>query len=289
MSCARLSLGLRGGAAARHVGGRASAAGSLRCSAALQRRTLLGGLLAANMAAKPFAAAAAQPAGAADILKDPQWPPAFPFGKEELSRYDESTDDVFYDTPRFVTHIDDGAIKALTAYYARAFPAPGKNVALLDVCSSWISHYPAEYTAASCGRIAGLGMNEAELKRNGALSEYVVRDLNVDPRLPFEDASFDVVTNAVSVDYLTKPLQMMQEVQRVLKPGGLAIMSFSNRCFPTKAIAIWTSSGDMDHIWIVGSYFHFAGGFTPPAAVDISPNKGRSDPMYVVYARKQFA
>ena len=49
--------------------------------------------------------------------------------------------------------------------------------------------------------------------------------------MPFEDNTFDVVTNAVSVDYLTRPLEMMKEVNRVLKPGGLAVMSFSNRCF----------------------------------------------------------
>ena len=129
-------------------------------------------------------------------------------------------------------------------------------------------------------------MNEAELARNSVLSDFVVADLNAEPKLPYPDNTFDVVTNAVSVDYLTKPLEVMREVQRVLKPGGLALMSFSNRCFPTKAVAIWTSTGDLDHIWIVGSYFHYAGGFEPPAAVDISPAQGRSDPMYVVYARK---
>jgi SAM-dependent methyltransferase len=166
-------------------------------------------------------------------------------------------------------------------------------------------------------------MNEAELQRNGALSDYAVADLNANPVLPYPDNTFDVVTNAVSVDYLTRPLEVMREVQRVLKPvrgvarrdmpswlrgcetarrsladvrdcvrllraaqGGLALMSFSNRCFPTKAIAIWTSTGDLDHIWIVGAYFHYAGGFEAPQAVDISPNKGRSDPMYVVFARK---
>ena len=188
--------------------------------------------------------------------------------------------------PRFVTHIDDGAIKALTAYYASVFPLPGPSVQLLDICSSWISHYPRGYDS-SCGRIAGLGMNEAELARNPILSDFTVADLNTNPVLPYPDNTFDVVTNVVSVDYLTRPLEVMKEVNRVLKPGGLAIMSFSNRCFPTKAIAIWTSSGDMDHIWIVGAYFHFAEGFEKPQALDISPAKGRSDPMYVVYARKQ--
>jgi SAM-dependent methyltransferase len=230
-----------------------------------------------------FAAAAKTP-GAADILLKPDWPPAFPFGVAELGRYDEEVDTAFYAQPRFVTHIDDAAIRALTAYYASVFPPSGsRDAALLDICSSWISHYPAGYTA---GRISGLGMNASELQRNKTLTDYEVKDLNVDPVLPYPDATFDVVTNAVSVDYLTRPLEVMKEVRRVLKPGGLAVMSFSNRCFPTKAIAIWTSTGDLDHIWIVGSYFHFAGGFEAPQAVDISPARGKSDPMYVVFARR---
>ena len=161
-------------------------------------------------------------------------------------------------------------LPVLSRYYAEVFPASGRtDTALLDICSSWISHYPPGYSA---GRISGLGMNEDELKRNAVLSDYVVKDLNADPKLPYPDNTFDVVTNglatlphcmctrpcpgcvslgravltasfplaAVSVDYLTKPLEVMKEVNRVLKPGGLALMSFSNRCFPTKAIAIWT-------------------------------------------------
>lgn len=151
------------------------------------------------------------------------------------------------------------------------------------MCSSWISHYPKGYKQE---RIVGLGLNEAELQRNGVLTEYVVRDLNVDPTLPFADNSFDVITNVVSVDYLTKPLEIFKEMHRVLKPGGLAAMSFSNRCFFTKAISVWTSTGDLDHVMIVGSYFHYGGGFEPAQALDISPSPGRSDPMYIVYSRK---
>ena len=187
----------------------------------------------------------------------------------------------WYSQPRLCTHVDDEFLAQLTQLYRERIPPGGK---VLDMCSSWISHYPDGYKA---GRISGLGMNEDELKKNPILNDYVVRDLNEDPTLPFEDNTFDVVTNAVSVDYLTRPLEMMKEVNRVLKPGGLAVMSFSNRCFPTKAVSIWTSTGDLDHIWIVGAYYHFAGGFEPPAAQDISPKPGKSDPMYVVYARKQ--
>ncbi|KAG0485052.1 hypothetical protein HPP92_009131 [Vanilla planifolia] len=184
------------------------------------------------------------------VLKNVEWPEKFPFKEEDFSRFDGSLDSLFYSEPRFVTHIDDPAISALTKYYSKVFPpsnTPG--VCLLDMCSSWV------------------------------LTEYIVQDLNVNPKLPFEDSSFDVITNVVSVDYLTKPIAVFKEMQRILKPEGLAIISFSNRCFWTKAISIWTSTGDSDHAWIVGSYFHYAGGFEPPLAVDISPNPGRSYPI----------
>ena len=116
-----------------------------------------------------------------------------------------------YAEPRFVTHIDDMAIKALTEYYAESFPPSGSGAKLLDVCSSWISHYPEGYSAA---RISGTGMNDKELQRNSILSDYSVKDLNEDPTLPYPDGEFDVVTNTVSIDYLTKPLEIMREINR---------------------------------------------------------------------------
>lgn len=224
------------------------------------------------------------------VLQDPKWPEKWPFRPEDFLRYDESDDSVFYEAPRFVYHIDDGAVKSLTEFYSSVFPPSGSDdVAMLDICSSWVSHYPPGYKA---GKIVALGMNEEELKANKEASEYVVHDLNLEPDLPFPDNSFDIITNAVSVDYLNKPLEVFQEIHRVLKPGGKAYMSFSNRCFPTKAIALWTATGDEDHIWIVGSYFHYSvpGGFHEPKAKDISPRGGlfgKSDPMYVVFAEKK--
>ncbi|KAL8120235.1 hypothetical protein AgCh_017398 [Apium graveolens] len=239
--------------------------------------------MAGNFGGKSFLVSARQKSEVDKILENVEWPEQFPFKEEDFQRFDESPDTVFYDAPRFVTHIDDPAIAALTKYYSKVFPpsnSPG--IAILDMCSSWVSHFPAGYKQE---RIAGMGLNDEELKRNPVLTEYVVQDLNTNPKLPFEDNSFDVITNVVSVDYLTKPLAVFKEMSRVLKPGGLAIMSFSNRCFWTKAISIWTSTSDADHVMIVGSYFHYAGGFEPPKAVDISPNPGRSDPMYIVYSK----
>ncbi|EPS66602.1 hypothetical protein M569_08173 [Genlisea aurea] len=232
-----------------------------------------------------IASARQQRSAIAEVLENVNWPEQFPFKEEDFQRFDESPDSVFYDYPRFVTHIDDAAIAALTRYYSHVLPrsnTPG--VALLDI------HYPKGYRQ---GRIVGMGMNAEELKRNPVrpsfrvLTEYIVQDLNVDPKLPFDDGTFDAITNVVSVDYLTKPIEVFREMGRVLKPGGLAVMSFSNRCFFTKAISVWTSTGDAEHVMIVGAYFHYAGGYEPPKAVDISPEPGRTDPMYVVYSRKK--
>ena len=161
------------------------------------------------------------------------------------------------------------------------------------MCSSWVSHYPEGYANA---RVAGLGMNEQELARNPVFTEHVVRDLNKDPTLPYEDESFDFITNTVSVDYLTQPLELFAEMARVLKPGGTAAMSFSNRFFPTKVIAGWGTASDLEHVWTVGAYFHYGGGgaFEAPVAEDLTPRVRPAfskdhDPMYVVYATKKAA
>jgi acetylornithine deacetylase/succinyl-diaminopimelate desuccinylase-like protein len=48
-------------------------------------------------------------------------------------------------------------------------------------------------------------------------------------------------------------------VRRVLVPGGSVIVSFSNRCFPTKAVMAWLSGGDAEHRAIVRTYLEQAG------------------------------
>ena len=114
-------------------------------------------------------------------------------------------------------------------------------------------------------------MNRAELQENKQVNEFVVKNLNLDPTLPFDDNSFDIVTNVVSIDYLTQPLKVMEEVARVLKPGGAAMLSLSNRCFPTKAINIWLNTNDLEHVFIAGSFFHYTGRFRPPESLEIGP------------------
>lgn len=217
------------------------------------------------------------------ILANPKFPPTWPYRPADFKRQDESIDTDFYYQPRLVYHIDDNAVKALTNYYSKEIK-PNSNV--LDICSSWVSHYPDD---AKFNKAVGLGMNKYELSQNKQLSEYVVQDLNKNPVMPFEDNTFDYVTCVVSVDYLTRPLEIFSEINRVLKTGGTAIISQSNRCFPTKAINIWLNTNDYEHIFIIGSYFHYAGKFSPPSAEDITIKNmfgAGGDPMYIIKANK---
>jgi SAM-dependent methyltransferase len=155
----------------------------------------------------------------------------FPAGA--FRRYDETPDEWFYSSPRLVNHIDDRAIAAVTQLYREHFP-PGGTI--LDLMSSWVSHLPPEVTY---GRVVGVGMNEVELKVNPRLDAHVVQDLNANPTLPFGNGEFDGMGCCVSIDYLTQPVEVLREVGRILKVGSPAIISFSNRCFPDKAVAIW--------------------------------------------------
>jgi len=199
---------------------------------------------------------------------------------------DPTSDGLFYTLPKFVYHIDEPAVASLTQYYRNNIE-PGSTI--LDICSSWVSHYPLEFPK-TMKEICGTGMNALELQFNDQLTGgYVARDLNVDSKLPYPDNYFDVVTCVVSIDYLIKPIQVLKEVHRVLKPGGKMIVSQSNRCFPTKAIAMWLNMNDRQHLELINGYFQYAGGFKPRKAFDITatvPDNSYRDPMFIVEAVK---
>ena len=203
---------------------------------------------------------------------DGLYPPA------AYDRDDESSDAGFYGFPRKVVHIDDGAIAALGRLYAEVLPAGGR---LLDLMSSWRSHLPE---SVRYGEVVGLGMNAEEMSDNPQLAKAVVHDLNRDPRLPFGDAEFDGATCAVSIQYLTHPVRVFRELHRVLRPGAPFVVSFSNRCFPTKAVAVWLGTTDHQHLMLVRSYFEAAGPWRDVTAEERSPD-GNGDPLYAVWAR----
>lgn len=196
-----------------------------------------------------------------------------------FTRYDETSDDQFYVQPRLVVHIDEAAIAATTRLFGDYLPANG---AILDLMSSWRSHLP---TDVSYNRVAGLGMNEIELRENPQLTDYVVQNLNKNAQLPYDNASFDGGVVTVSVQYLTNPVAVYAEVGRVLKPGAPFVTVFSNRMFPTKAVTIWQSLDDRGHQQLVRHYYEQAGVFDRIEVLDRSP-RGWSDPLYAVVGRR---
>lgn len=206
-----------------------------------------------------------------------------PLPPEFFRRQDPSHDGLFYAFPRKVVHIDEDAIAALSGAFLDLLPAGG---VYLDLMSSWRSHYPAELRPA---RVVGLGMNAEEMQDNPQLDKFIVHDLNANPRLPYEDNLFDAVTCTVSVQYLTDPVAVFKDVNRVLKPGGIFVVSFSNRCFPTKAVAVWGATTDEQHLALVGRYFDLSGNWKDLTAQQTNPLEGyprTADPLYVVWARK---
>jgi SAM-dependent methyltransferase len=197
-------------------------------------------------------------------------------------REDETPDPLFYAEPRLTVHIDDDAITAVTDAYRELLPDGGR---VLDLMSSWRSHLPTDRTY---GHVTGLGMSAAEMAENPQLNDYVVHDLNANPILPFPDASFDGCCVTVSVQYLTSPVEVFREVNRVLRPAAPFVLTYSNRCFPTKAVAVWRASTDQEHAQIIASYFHHSGNWGEVYAQDNSPRKPYyTDPLYVVWAWKR--
>ena len=192
----------------------------------------------------------------------------------ERSKLDSSDDDAFYDSPRFVTHADDGFLARLTELYAEAID-PGDRV--FDATSSWVSHLP-EYRFE---RVVGHGLNEAELAENDRLDEWFVQNLNERQSLSLADDEFDAVLCALSVQYLQYPGAVFSEFARVLAPEGVLVVSFTNRMFPAKAVRAWRTASMDDRVDLVEAYSR-AGGLT---VTDVVRERPERDPFYAVRAR----
>jgi SAM-dependent methyltransferase len=196
-----------------------------------------------------------------------------------FTKLDDEEDEIFYEPPRLVCHIDEGAIAALTGFYRTLLPPDG---VLLDLMSSWVSHLPSEIAYKE---VIGHGMNAAELAANPRLNRWFIQNLNRETRLPLGDASLDAAMICVSIQYLERPVAVLRELARLLRPGAPLVISFSNRCFWTKAVAIWRSLDDEGHVHLVERYLHQA------AFARIETHRlaewveDVSDPMFAVVGR----
>ncbi len=198
--------------------------------------------------------------------------PGWAFDKE-----DPADDAGFYAEARLVTHIDDAAIAALTDFYRQVLPAGG---VILDLMSSWVSHLPDDVSYAE---VIGHGMNAEELAANPRLARWFVQDLNRQPALPLAVESLDAAMICVAIQYLQRPVEVLSEVRRVLKPGAPLVISFSNRCFPTKAVQVWLALDTPGHARIVELYLGAAG--FAEVATQVLKDGRAGDPMLAVIGR----
>jgi SAM-dependent methyltransferase len=198
-----------------------------------------------------------------------------PFPAGFFDRMDPTPDRYFYAPPRLVTHIDEGAIAAVGAMYEEL----GIDGEVLDLMSSWVSHFRRPPR-----RLTVLGMNRTELDANPDAQVRVVHDLNDDPALPFADDSFDHAVCCVSVDYLTRPVEVFRDLARVIRPGGIFLCTFSNRLFASKAIRGWLYADEEEHCAIVSQYFRLSGGWGEPHRQRRTPIEHRGDPLMAVWA-----
>jgi len=212
-----------------------------------------------------------------------------PLRPNQRTKLDAADDKLFYSYPRFVTHVDEGFIQQLSDLYRDRLKP---NTRILDMMSSWVSHLPSEMEFA---HIEGHGLHAEELGRNPQMDHYFVQDLNENPQLPLNDQDFDAVLNAVSVQYLQYPEAVFTEIYRILKPGGVAIISFSNRMFYQKAIQAWREGSEASRVELVKGYFELVPGFSSPEVIarkSTAPNflqwlgASGGDPFYAVIASR---
>jgi SAM-dependent methyltransferase len=210
----------------------------------------------------------------------------------DFRRRDESDDALFYAQDRFVSHLDATALETVEDLLGRLIN--GERPVILDLMAGWDSHLPPDLEPE---RVVGLGLNRNELAANRSLDSYIIHDLNRDPGLPFADAQFDAVICTVSVDYLTRPVEVFREVGRILRPGGLFVVIFSNRWFEPKVTEVWRRTAEVERVYLVQEWLRAAECFGP-GEVFVSKGKPRppddrffvpglpSDPIYAVYARR---
>jgi SAM-dependent methyltransferase len=214
------------------------------------------------------------------------------FSNDAFSRRDEKADDRFYGKPRLVHHLDQTARDMVADVYKR-FVKDGMQV--LDLMSSWDTHLPE---TVKPGGVSGLGMNRTELEQNPRLTASRIHDLNANPKLPYSSESFDVAICSVSVEYLTRPLEVFSDVARVLKPGGTFAVTFSNRWFPPKVVRVWEQIHEFERVGLVMEYFMRSGSFDNLGTYSMRglprPRDDKyagelllSDPVYAVWGSKK--
>ncbi|MGB5396898.1 MAG: methyltransferase domain-containing protein, partial [Gammaproteobacteria bacterium] len=110
--------------------------------------------------------------------------------------------------------------------------------------------------------------------------------------------SFDAIVCTASFEYLTQPDEVLNALASVLKPGGLLVITFSNRWFPTKAVKIWSDIHEFERIGLVSECLQRNGDFSElhtlssrglprPRDDKYASELLLSDPVYALWATRR--
>eukprot|EP01038_Epipyxis_sp_PR26KG_P008398 gene8398-11356_t len=226
-----------------------------------------------------------------DVLKSPLWPSKWPYGFEDFRPLDYTRDDVINTGPQY--EFSQSLIKAdnialipgiLRVPIRRHFILPKDKIALSDHMSEYFFDGARVLELFSCyssilpkgfdlGPTVGVGWYDEEMKRNKDLDDFIVQDVSVDPFLPIADNYFDFVVVPAMFQLFQRPLDMFREINRVLKPGGTAIIGVKLSMWSFlswKQGRYYVETNYLEDILALGSFFHYAGGFSKPQAYDLT-------------------
>ncbi|GBQ88048.1 class I SAM-dependent methyltransferase [Asaia krungthepensis] len=162
-----------------------------------------------------------------------------------FTRANNDPDPEFYAGRSDSTQMDAGARTAVTALYQTALPASG---VILDLMAGTLSHLPEE---SAHDTVIGLDVNGAALDANKSLTQRVVQDINERPRIDLPDSSLDAVCLCDGFAYLTDPVTILAEINRLLRPGAPLIVTFSDNFIPQKAVALWQALEPADRTRLI--------------------------------------
>lgn len=185
------------------------------------------------------------------------------------------------------TEIEDEAASSLTNHYSFYLK---DNMSVLEFGAAENSYLPE---ALNLEHHVGVGANQKLMNLNPSLTESFVVDLNnVDEERGIDSdelkklgaEKFDVIIMANTIDFLSSPREVFKSAWALLKPGGLMIVSFTNReaysqKFGRAQNKMWEDRNDDQHMWICGSFFQFSAGdgWEGLKGFDISPEKAKKD------------
>ncbi len=168
-------------------------------------------------------------------------------------RYNEDDDSRFYPFNEPDEYLYNDSLNTFQTLTDDLLP---RQAAVLDLTAGAHSYLSPEIKPLS---LAGIGLSKEQMSRNPQLSEIIVQDLNLNPKLNFAEKEFDAALCTCGIQYLIQPLEIFCEINRILKPGGLFFVSFTGDCFPEKAIAFWLETQSRQHLLLVRRYFEASG------------------------------